>query len=582
MIQQIHPVPQFRREDFTVLDGAWSFAEDPENKGEQEKWYCDFQREKTIIVPYACESRASGIGKEKVAQNIWYQTTVNVPRERLQKSALLHFEGVDYSAKVWVNGTYVGCHDGGYTAFSFEISHLLVAGENTVTVKVSDGYSIENPRGKQRWLDRSYSCWYVPTTGIWKSVWLEFTGKVYLTRVKWTPCIFENCVKAEIFLSEYLKNCELEISIRLEGEERKNVIVKPDSTYIRLDIDMTSAAEEFQVRLWSPEDPALYDVFLSLQSNGERTDSVESYFGYRDFHTEKDSLLLNGVPVYEKLVLYQGYWQNTGLTAPSPEAAERDLLNIKAMGFNGLRVHQKIESEYFLYLADRLGLFVWCEMPSPHLFNDNMKQKFVAEWSEILRQKYNHPSIVTWCPFNESWGIRGVLDNGQMQAFADSVYYLTRAYDGMRPIVGNDGWEQTKTDLLTVHNYEQNERRLYLAYCDRENMLSEREATRYQKMIFACGYRYEGQPVIVSEYGGLAFLNGLTENDWGYSAVATEDDFVKRFGELCTAIKKIGYISGYCYTQYSDVWQEKNGLVTMDRKFKVDPEKIKKINDEKL
>ncbi len=581
-MQQIHPVPQFRRGDFTVLDGAWSFAEDPENRGEQEKWYCRLKEEKTITVPFACESRASGIGKERVAQHIWYQTTVNVAREKLQKSALLRFEGVDYAAKVWVNGTYVGCHEGGYTAFSFEISRLLVAGENTVTVKVSDSYSIENPRGKQRWLDRSYSCWYVPTTGIWKSVWLEFTGEVYLTRVKWTPCIFENCVKAEIFLNEYRPGCELEISVRLDGSERKNVTVKPDSAYIRLDIDMTSAAEEFQVRLWSPDDPALYDVFLLLRENGERADAVESYFGYRDFRTEKDSLLLNGVPVYEKLVLYQGYWQDTGLTAPSYEAVEHDLCNIKAMGFNGLRVHQKIESEYFLYLADKLGLFVWCEMPSPHLFNDNMKQKFVAEWSEILRQKYNHPSIVTWCPFNESWGIRGVLDNGQMQAFADSVYYLTRAYDGMRPIVGNDGWEQTKTDLLTVHNYEQNEHRLYLAYCDRENALSEREATRYQKMIFARGYRYEGQPVIVSEFGGLAFLNGLAENDWGYSAVATEDDFVKRFGELCTAIKKIGYISGYCYTQYSDVWQEKNGLVTMDRKMKVDPEKIKKINDEKI
>lgn len=576
-----HPVPQFQRENFLLLDGAWDFAEDPENRGEAEKWYCQFHGGEKIAVPFACESTASGIGREKIAQNIWYHRTVNIPAENLLDSALLHFEGADYSAKVWINGIYAGCHEGGYTAFCLDIADRLVAGENHITVKVSDGYCIENPRGKQRWLDRSYSCWYVPTTGIWKSVWLEFTGSVYLTRVKWTPSVSDHTLKAEIFLSGYRDDLELELSLPLRGRNCKNMKIKPDSAYIALSVDMTSPEEEFQVRLWRPEDPALYEILLTLRSGGNVTDAVRSYFGFRDFHAEKDSMLLNGAPVYEKLVLYQGYWAETGLTAPSAEAIEKDLRNIKAMGFNGLRVHQKIESEVFLSLADELGLFVWCEMPSPHRFNDNMKQKFVAEWAEIVRQKYNHPSIVTWCPFNESWGIRGVLDNVQMQSFADSVYCLTRAYDAMRPIVGNDGWEQTKTDLVTVHNYEQDGSRLFAAYGDRERALAEREATRYQKMIFARGYKYEGQPVIVSEYGGLAFLNGLTENDWGYSAVATEDDFVKRFGELCRAIKKIGYVSGYCYTQYSDVWQEKNGLVTMDRKFKVDPEKIRKINDEK-
>lgn len=577
---QRHPLPQRRRENFILLDGAWDFRTDEQDRGETEGWHCGFPAQQKIIVPYACESSASGVGSECAPNHIWYAVTICLKEEQCKKSALLCFEGVDYTAKVWVNGIFVGRHDGAYTAFCFEVSYALKAGDNRVVVKAEDGYGLEHPRGKQRWLDRNYSCWYVPTTGIWKSVWLEFTGTYHIECVKWTPDVIGQILRAELFLNAFCEGLTAEIAISREGQERARVQASMQSSHLCVGIGLDSPHEEFQVRHWTPDDPALYDVQVTLRLGHEVQDTLYSYFGFREFRAERSALTLNGAPVYQKLVLYQGYWAETGMTPPSDEAVEKDLADIKRMGFNGLRVHQKIESEFFLSCADRLGLYVWCEMPSPHAFNDDMKERFLSEWAQIVRQKYNHPCVVVWVPFNESWGIRGVRLCGEMQRFADAVYNLTKAYDPVRPVITNDGWEHVMTDILTVHNYEQDPARLHAAYRDRQTALSEREAPRFQKLIFAQGRSDLGQPVIVSEYGGIAFMNGLKGDDWGYSAVATEDDFCARFRALRDAIADIGYICGYCYTQFSDVFQEKNGLVTMDRRYKVDPDKIRKINEE--
>lgn len=580
MKKQRHPFPQMSRKRYRLLDGEWKFKADKENCGEAENWFEGLETEEKILVPFACESVRSGIGCECAPRNIWYEKMLFLSEEEISESVLLWFEGVDYTAKIWINGHFIGIHDGAYTAFSFDIMPYAREGENLLVVKAEDGYRLENPRGKQRWLNKSYSCWYVPTTGIWKSVFLEFTGNIRFEKIKWTPDINTQTLKAELFLNDYRCGLSVILSIFREGREEKFLKSAIGSTYHCITIDLGDAEEEFQVKHWSAETPALYDVKVVLEMDRKPKDEIESYFGFREFCSAKGALTINGTPIYQKLVLYQGYWKDTGLTPPSDEAIEKDLKDIKRMGFNGIRVHQKIESEYFLSCADRLGLYVWCEMPSAHAFNDDMKNKLIAEWSEIVRQKYNHPSIVVWVPFNESWGIRGVRRNKEMQDFADAAYYLTKAYDSMRPVVTNDGWEHVKTDIVTVHNYEQNPERLNRAYCSRESAMSEGNAVRHQKFVFSEGYRYDGQPVIISEYGGIAFMNGLSGDDWGYSAVATEDDFCARFQALCDAIKRIGYVYGYCYTQFSDVWQEKNGLVTMDRKYKVDPAKICKINAE--
>lgn len=575
-----HPAPQMKRSKFMLLDGEWEYCGDGENTGEAAGYAKGFASEEKINVPYAVESKKSGIGEEPAPKSNWYAKRVELDKTSLSGRVLLRFEGVDYRTSVWVNGALAGTHEGAYSAFCFDVTNLVKAGENLFVVRAEDGYALEQPRGKQRWLDHSYSCWYVPTTGIWKSVWLEFTGTVYVKQVKWTPVASEQMLRAEIFLNDCSKNTAVKLVVSREGAERCAANVAAKFSHVSLALGLSSPEEPFQIKSWSTDDPALYDVEVTVSVNESPTDVVQSYFGFRDIRIEGGNTFLNGAPLYQKLVLYQGYWADGGLTPPSDEAVENDLAAIKAMGFNGLRVHQKIESEYFLSCADRTGLLVWCEMPSPHAFNDEMKEKFIAEWAEILRQKYNHPCIVAWLPFNESWGIRGVGTEREMQTFADAVYMLTKAYDPFRPVVTNDGWENVKTDYVTVHNYEQDPNVLYRAYSNKGAALTESNARFFQKRIFAEGYAYAGQPVIVSEYGGLAFLNGLSGDDWGYGAVATEDDFCKRFGELCRAIKKIGYISGYCYTQYSDVWQEKNGLVTMDRKNKVDFAKIKQINDE--
>ena len=574
-----HPAPQMERGQFTLLDGEWDFAEDERFSGEKEGWFRGFCAKRKIIVPFSCESEINGCRSEGKKRSIWYQRKIQMEKIP-QKRALLQFEGVDYFAQVWLNGVYIGRHEGGYTAFFFFLSNALREGENLLVVNVQDGYSLENPRGKQRWLDNSFSCWYVPTTGIWKSVWLEFTGDIYVKNVKWTPQTDRQMLKAEVFLSGHSPETRVELSLSREGKKEFFFCASAVSEYLCFEVDLNSPSEPFQVRYWSPDDPALYGAELCVTVNGAESDRVFSYFGYRDFRAERGANLLNGAPVYEKFVLYQGYWVQTGLTPPSDEAVEKDLKDIKAMGFNGLRVHQKIESEFFLSLADKLGLMVWCEMPSAYLFNDNMKQKFMSEWSKIVRQKYNHPCIVTWVPFNESWGIRGVGRDKEMQAFADSAYYLTKAYDGMRPVIGNDGWENVQTDAVTVHNYEQDPKRLYLAYCDKMAVLQEEEVLRHQKFVFADGYKYGGQPVLVTEFGGLAFADGLDKDAWGYGLVSSEDAFCEKYAQLCRAIKKTGYVRGYCYTQFSDTWQEKNGLVTMDRKPKVDFAKIRQINDE--
>lgn len=531
------------------------------------------------MVPYSIEAALSGIGKQEELENMWYQKVIVLDEKQLQKRCILHFDGVDYTAKVWMNGQYVGRHDGAYTRFSFDISEYVAAGDNVLVVKVEDSFNIEQPRGKQRWLPNNYSCWYVQTTGIWKSVWMEFVEEVHIERIKFTPVVSEYVLNFEYFLNKKQNNVSLEIQISRDNRLQKKMKLDHINQSGHVGIDLVSLYEEHQVELWRLEKPSLYDVKLVLAQDDVVVDEVESYFGFREFKQEGRLLCLNGMPVYQKLVLYQGYWENSGLSAPDEEAMIKDLEMIKEMGYNGLRIHQKIESELFLYHADRLGLLVWCEMPSPHLFNDNMKERVTKEWIDIVRQYYNHPSIITWLIFNESWGIRGVKHNKEMQAFADGLYYLTKALDPMRPVIANDGWEHAKTDIVSIHHYEQDADKLYDMHKDLDAVMSRKSTALIQHSVFSKGYVYEDQPVIMSEFGGCGFKSDMEKNDWGYSAADSQEQFYDRFGSLVKAVKKLEYMCGYCYTQFSDVEQEKNGLVTMNRTYKVDPQKIRQINE---
>ena len=348
-----------------------------------------------------------------------------------------------------------------------------------------------------------------------------------------------------------------------------------------IDIVNTALATTDQgIYPWSPEHPNLYDISFTLKRNGKVLDEVLSYFGMREISIDGHNVLLNEYPLYQRLILDQGYWKDSHLTAPDEDALITDIDKVISAGYNGVRKHQKIEDERFLYWADVKGLLVWSEAAATYEFNDDAVTNFTREWIEIVRQNYNHPSIITWTPFNESWGIPEVKADKSHQAFVKTIYNLTKSYDRYRPVVGNDGWEHTISDIITLHEY-----------MEKGDIFSEHFGKHLDeilnntlfyntlpKLAFADGYAYKGQPIIISEYGGIAFNH--SSKGWGYGKkVNNEEEFIKRFDSITTAIKKIDAICGFCYTQVTDVQQEINGLMDMDRNFKVDPEIIKEINE---
>ncbi|MFC4104149.1 glycoside hydrolase family 2 protein [Paenibacillus xanthanilyticus] len=576
-----YPRPQFVRENWTNLNGAWRFGFDDANEGERNGWPSHFGGDRTILVPFTYETTASGIGETAHHPNVWYNRALDIPAEAAGKRVLLHFQAVDYIAKLWVNGSYVGSHQGGYAAFSFDITPYLAYGaENQVTLKVEDSLDATQPRGKQRWVQDNFECFYVQTTGIWQTVWMEFVEPVHVDTVKITPDFdarsvrFEYQVKGDLASAADLR---LETVISLKGKPVKTASLVIDRPWLRLDVDLVHEANgPWKHCHWSPAHPNLYDVEFRLYRGEERIDHVYSYFGMRKISIEKGKVLLNNAPIYQRLILDQGYWPESHLTPPSEEALIADIDHILAMGYNGVRKHMKIEDARFLYWCDVKGLLVWSEMAATFEFNDNAVQKFTNEWMEIVRQQYNHPSIVTWVPFNESWGIMNIRHDVRQQQFTESVYHLTKAFDPHRPVITNDGWEHTVSDILTLHDYVETKDEFLKRYANKGEITDNEKSFNHWKYAYADGYRYGGQPIIVSEFGGIAFKS---ESGWGYgNQEASEEAFIARFRGIHEAIKETDYIVGYCYTQITDVQQEVNGLLTEDRKPKVPLELIREIN----
>lgn len=579
-----YPRPQLVRKSWTNLNGPWDFLFDDENCGECKEWYVSFPEEcRQIEVPFTYETQKSGIGETEHHKQVWYHRLLNVTEKELsERKVLLHFEGSDFETRVWVNGIYVGSHRGGYARFSFDITRCLQAGENQLTVKVEDSVSIEQPRGKQRWLKDNFDCWYVQTTGIWKTVWMESVPEVSLQGLKLTPDV-ENCMlETEYILSGADTDADLmvETEISFGGE-----VVNCSSKKVVHDLlfDKISVAQPeklpWRIHRWSPDQPDLYDLTIRIIKDGAVLDEVFSYFGMREIRIDAGNILLNGRPLYQRLILDQGYWEESHLTPPSEQALIDDIDMLLAMGYNGVRKHMKIEDERFLYWCDVKGMLVWSEMAATYAFTDRAVQEFTTEWMEIVRQNYNHPSIITWTPFNESWGVPEIKFNQKQQDFTQAIYYLTKSMDSMRPVITNDGWEHTISDIITLHDYEEEGKVFLERYMDHlEEMMSSEIYHNGFKSSMADGFEYDGQPIIISEYGGIAFAGGR-DGDWGYGhTVSTEEEFLARFDKITSAIKELPFVSGYCYTQVSDVQQEINGLLDKDHKYKLSPEKIKEIN----
>lgn len=573
-----YPRPQMIRKEWLCLDGQWDFAFDDENKGEEEKWFSNPKAEKQINVPFTYETKLSGIEDESIHNNVWYFKKLKV--DEGDKRALLHFEGSDYITKLWVNGIYMGCNRGGYARFSFDISSAVKGGEALVAVKVEDSLDKAQPRGKQRWIKDNFACWYVQTTGIWKSVWLEYTPAQRIQQLKLTPSVSTGELEICAELCG-LKGCTLEAVASFDGKEagRASALIKDSTVSFSLNVGNVDV-DEWGVKVWSPQNPNLYDLELRVLKDGVEQDKVLSYFGMRDISIRGNKVLLNGVELYQRLILDQGYWRDSHLTPPSEAALVEDIDKIMALGYNGVRKHMKLEDERFLLWADRKGLLVWSEFPATYVFNDIAVERIAEEWLRVVRQNYSHPSIITWTPFNESWGVPAIRTNFMQQSLTQGIYYLTKAIDPMRPVVCNDGWEHTVSDIITLHDYEERGETLFKRYDSmRDEIFSGEMQHNRDRYPFAEGFVYEGQPVIISEYGGIAFNND--DSGWGYgNKVNTEAAFIERFQSITKAVKDLDYCCGFCYTQVTDVQQEINGLMDIDRNYKIDPQTIRKINIE--
>ena len=465
-----YPRPQLVRNEWLNLNGKWKFIIDDENIGEEKQYFNNFPGSKEILVPYTYETKMSGINDETVHENIWYSNNIKLILNK-DKKTILHFEGSDFITKLWINGKFVGKNVGGYHRFSFDISKYIINGENNITIKVEDSLSKSQVRGKQRYKNESFKCWYIQTTGIWKTIWIETVPKNYIVSVKNTPNFDEKNINIELDTNISLKeieNYEVETEIKY-GNEIINVEKnKIEDNIFKYKINICNENNNHKIKEWSPEHPYLYDITYRLYKNNVLIDEVLSYFGVRKISIENSKILLNNKELYLKMILDQGYWADSHLTPPSEEAIIKDIELVKKYGYNGIRKHQKVEDERFLYYCDINGILVWSEMANCYDFNNKSVEYFMDEWIKVVKQNYNHPSIITWVPINESWGIHEVPDNIEQQNFANSIYYITKAFDKTRPVISNDGWEHTISDIITIHDYKQEANLLYNEYNDKE------------------------------------------------------------------------------------------------------------------
>jgi beta-galactosidase/beta-glucuronidase len=566
-----HPQPQCVRDVWMNLNGQWEFEFDDADVGLKENWVERGALGKHIVVPFPFQGRLSGIGDTGFHHVMWYRRTFEAPPDFAGKGVLLHFGAVDYEARIWLNGREIGSHRGGHVPFIFEITDQLKPGANTLVVRAVDTESRAQPRGKQSWKLQSSGIRYTRTSGIWQTVWLEGVGQTYIKSFYMTPSVDAQALDLEFEVDGPAREWAVEVVASFGGAQVASLTTKPGQTRASIAIP--------EPRLWTPEEPNLYDIAFTLRAGDEILDRVRSYFGMRKISVADNRLLLNDRPYFQRLVLDQGYWPDGILTAPSDEALGYDIEMAKRFGFNGARKHQKVEDPRWLYWADRLGFLLWGEMANAYEFTPASCETFEAEWPEAVKRDYNHPCVVAWTPFNESWGIEGVENGVEQQRFVERIYNLTKRLDPYRPICDNSGWMHTLTDIADFHDYVEKGDgfREHWAEFERQH---HRAGLPY--VFFVNGKSYMGQPIVVSEYGGIT-LRGFEAPQGservGYGThMQDEKAFLARYRDITSAIQDIEEIQGFCYTQLTDIEQEVNGVMTYDRKPKVAPGKIAEIN----
>ena len=568
-----YPRPHFRRENWLSLYGIWEFEFDDNHDGEARGIHKgDVKLTKEINVPFTYQYPDSGIGDKTFHDTLWYRRSFVY--DRAGDSAILGFNASDYITTVWVNGHYATTHQGGFAPFTVDITKYLNEGENVIVVRCFDPLDPTIPRGKQSWLNDPFSCWYTPNSGIWQSVWIDFVGDDSIEDFSITPDIDTNSFSGEIKLRNSLADL-IEIKVFYDNKLVKRQMLSPDGKYTRYTVNMMELNFVDEVTYWAPEHPNLFYVDINLYKENKLLDTVHTRFGMRKISiTDDGRVLLNNKPLYQRLILDQGYWKDSGLTPPSVESIKADIEFTKAAGFNGARKHQKFEDPYYYYLADELGLLTWCEMPSSYNFNTDEVSYVTKEWQEIVNTAKKFSSIITYVPINESWGVRKALTSEEQQNFARSLYYLTKSIDPSRLVSTNDGWENlSESDMLAIHDYSSLGSELKGKY----NLATYDDAFQTFRRVLANGNRYMGQPVLLSEFGGIMFERDQRDGNWGYNSAAKNDDeFLARLKALVDGIYDADF-EGFCYTQLTDVQQEVNGLLDSEHNPKIAPEKIREI-----
>ncbi|MBQ0036510.1 MAG: glycoside hydrolase family 2, partial [Firmicutes bacterium] len=448
------PRPDFKRDKYIVLNGKWDFCFDDENVSTNEEKISGHFSDYEINVPFAYQSKLSGINSQKYHEIIWYAKTITIDKEDLNNTILLKLGAVDSSCSIYVNGKHVKDHDGGYSQIDADITDCLIVGENRIVVKAVDNRYTDKPRGKQYWKDKPDRCWYTETSGIHRTCFLEFAGKTYIEYFRILPDIDTNTISLDMSLSKPITG-KLEVEISYKNNLVKDYVVSlNDDHYVKETLTIKPEDDIDETTYWSIDNPNLYDIKFYLYDHNKLVDKVSSYFGLRKVEIKDNYIYLNHKPIYQRLILQQGYWKDSLTTPIDEEAIIKDLTMIKEMGFNGVRMHQKCEDPLFYYHADRLGLLVWLEMPSSYNFNLNSIDNNFRQWKEIIAQNYNHPSIIAYVPINESWGVRKIYCNKEQIQFANAMYEYTKALDPSRIVSTNDGWElSAKTDIYGFHQY---------------------------------------------------------------------------------------------------------------------------------
>ncbi|MGC9521577.1 MAG: glycoside hydrolase family 2 protein [Anaerolineae bacterium] len=573
-----YPRPQFRREDWLNLNGRWTYVFDFGKSGRQRGFqnsdgFADIANGGEILVPFCPESMLSGVAHKDFIEMMWYHRQITVPESWAGRRILLHFGAVDYECEAFIDGVSVGHHWGGTVAFSFDITpHVTPGVTHDLVLWVRDETRSGNqPGGKQCPDFRSRGCHYTRTTGIWQTVWMEPVSHHGLKDVSIVPDLDGRRL---VIVPEF-NGLRPGLKLRLTLKEAGTVVAQVERVAVDgvpLELLIESP------RPWSPDDPFLYDLILEVLDHDEVLDRVETYAGLRKVHIEGNQIFLNNEPIYLRLVLDQGFYPDGIWTAPSDQALKRDIELAMQAGFNGARLHQKVFEPRFHYWADRLGYLTWGESSSwgLDLTDPVSARNFLAEWREIVMRDRNHPSIIAWTPFNETRGGAGHPQHARLHADA---YDLTHALDPTRPVNDASGYVHIKTDLWTVHTYQQDPdllaRELAPARGASDTPDIMRRFSEYEAP-------YEGQPYMVDEFGGIKWIPSedkiFAEDSWGYGDdPQTLEAFYTRLEALVDVVLSIEHICGYCYTQLTDIEQEQNGIYNYDRTEKFDMARVAAI-----